>query len=294
MKPIKKLLTSIWFYVALLIAAPAGLWILDCLYKHSGFWETSWGVKEALAFYGSYLAFVGGVVLGSVAVFQNERAQEQAEKANQLTTQMQRLELAKSVSIVSVMLININKRKAGQDTYINPNVPDPEIISLKADNFNCVHCYHVDVVFRNESDFPIVQMVIRPGQIGDATYKLYGMRVADKALYIPPRGTLPIRFIVPSQMFEAANKYGLVLKIGFVNIFDITTPATINIVDLENHNRQHAYSYRLAKFTDVVLSEHDDSSETKKATSKSNKKDAKQSSGKETCQAKGKGSSKIV
>lgn len=294
MKSIKKLLTNIWFYVALLIAAPAGLWVLDCLYKHSGFWETSWGVKEAIAFYGSYLAFVGSVVLGSVAVFQNERAQEQAEKANQLTTQMQRLELAKSVSIVSVMLVDINKRLAIHDKYRNPDMSDPEIISLKADNLDCSHCYHIDVMFRNESDLPIVQMIVRPGEIGDAAYKLYGMKIVDKALYIPPQGTIPIRFIVPSKMFEAANKYGLILKIGFVNIFDMTTPATLNIFDLERRNGRNEYSYRLAKFTDVVFAESDDFSEAKKVESKSRKKAAKQSSGKETCQTKDKGFSKTV
>lgn len=45
-------------------------------YKVNSGYETLWNASDALLFYGTYLAFLGAVVLGVVAVHQNKKAQE--------------------------------------------------------------------------------------------------------------------------------------------------------------------------------------------------------------------------
>ena len=245
MKKIKWLLSKWWFYVILLCISLCIPIIINEIYKIDQGYITLWEAKDVLSFYGSFLSFIGTVVLGLIAIYQNK-------KAHQLNEQMQKLQQAEFISMVTITKLEINKRSVSHPKYVNQNMPNIEILNLTEDNFSTKNCYHIDVEFKNNSNFPIVQIYVHPGSRKNVNCILAGMvRIIDNAIYIPEHGTQAVRFIVPSQVFEVYDKQELALSIDFINIFDYRTSATIHLPDLENRHRENKYTYRLVKFIDI-------------------------------------------
>ena len=75
MKNVKGLLTKWWFYVILLVLTLSVPYFINLVYligrRVGVICETVWSGADVLSFYGSYLSFVGTLVLGVVAIFQN-------------------------------------------------------------------------------------------------------------------------------------------------------------------------------------------------------------------------------
>lgn len=246
MDKLKKLFTKWWFYL-IVFAVTLGIpFLINEAYKVGKGYITLWKAEDALSFYGSYLSFVGTVILGIVAVYQNR-------KAHQLNEQMQKLQQAQFVSMVSISRLEINKRSVTIPTCLNTNMRDIDtIIDLTASTTQTQLCYHIDVEFENCSDYPIVQMALHPGERRKAVEILFGMvELSEQAIYIPAKGQRIVRIIVPSVMFETQKVYRFILSIDFCNVFDYCTPATIYVEDLENRTRQNKYKFRLTKFTDI-------------------------------------------
>lgn len=245
MDKLKWLLTKWWFYLIAFIISLVIPVVINEAYKVGKGYITLWNAADVLAFYGEYLSFVGTVVLGMVAIYQNK-------KAHQLNEQMQKLQQAQFVSMVSVKSLEINKRSAKYPNFMNQNMREIEILDLTAEGFQSTNCYHIDIEFANSSQFPIVQICAHAGTRKNVNCIVWGMvEVKESAIYIPEQGKQAIRFIVPSEVFEAENNYQLPLSIDFINIFDYRTVATIYLSDLENKTKRNEYTYRLAKFTDV-------------------------------------------
>lgn len=173
---------------ALIFTAPR--WIC-CLFSKSEFWATNWSNADILNYGGSVLSFVGTVVLGIIAVLQTSKAHDQTdranqlaqdaliqtEKANKLAAQMQKLEQANFVSMVSVSNVQVGKRSAEHPMYKNMDMPNIEIVDLTANDFRSTFCYHIDTMFENDSDYPIVQIICHAGARNNMTYLLYGIMV---------------------------------------------------------------------------------------------------------------------
>ena len=261
----KKIIGSIVLAIGLIFFIP---YAVNWLFSKSALCDlmvARWTEAEALGYGGDVLSFIGTVVLGAVAVYQtskahgqtdraNQLAQDaltQTERANELATQMQKLEQANFVSMVSVSDVQVEKRSVAHPNYLNRDMPNRENIDLTADGFECANCYHIDTMFLNNGDYPIVQIISHAGTRGSTTFLLYGMKDRDSAVYIPPHGKQAIRFIVPSAVFDKNLEYKFSLSVDLINIYDYTTRATIHIKDLEKQNGRLDYSYRLAKFTDV-------------------------------------------
>lgn len=203
-----------------------------------------WEVEHALTYYSATLGFWGTVLLGVVAVYQNKRAHD-------LNRQMQKLQQAQFISMISIKHLWINKRNALQANYKNMYVESLESLDLTIDGFNCDNYYHVDILFKNESAYPIVQLLVHVGEWNSCANTIFGIQDKECAVYIPAQGEQAVRFIIPSQIFQQLEQFGVSLRIGFVNIFDYVTPSTIHIPDLENKSDQNEYKFRLAKFTDI-------------------------------------------
>lgn len=241
----KSLLSKWWFYLLLLIVTLAIPFAINELYKVDGGYITQWGAADVLSFYGSYLTFIGTVVLGIVAIYQNK-------KAHQLNEQLQKLQQAQFISIVSISNLEISKQSVKHPNYLNTHMRDIEIIYLTADKFETAQCYHLDIEFYNSSSYPIVQIIAHAGLRNNITGMLWGMvNSKDVTTYIPACEKKAIRFIVPSAVFEHEKKFQFTLSIDFYNIFNYGTPATIYFEDLENTSRKNSYKYRLSKFTDI-------------------------------------------
>lgn len=233
-------LLPILFIVSLII--PFGI---NEAYKADKGYITLWGAPDVLAFYGAYISFIGTIALGVVAIEQNK-------KAHRLNEQMQKLQQAQFVSMVSVKQLEINKRSSKNPNYRSTNMREIEVLNFTGKDIKSDCCYHIDVEFANSSSYPIVQINAQAGSRSNANYLLWGMtNFTEKAIYIPEQGTTAIRFIIPSVIFEKFDSHKISLSLKFTNVFDYATYATIHINDLENTNRRNEYQFRLSKFTDV-------------------------------------------
>lgn len=84
-KKLKKFKTMIGFIIVLFLVITLIITIIinECYIPNNGY-LTLWEAKDVLAFYGSFLSFVGTVVLGAVAIFQNKKANETNERLMEL------------------------------------------------------------------------------------------------------------------------------------------------------------------------------------------------------------------
>lgn len=260
MDKLKRLFTNWWFYLILFVITIGIPFLINEAYKIDKGYITLWKAEDALSFYGSYLSFIGTVILGLVAVYQNK-------KAHQLNEQMQKLQQVQFISMVSVSRLELNKSSVETPNYLNTDMRDIDtIIDLTQDGVPTHECYHIDIEFMNDSDFPIVQIEVHPGRRKSGNGIVYGMvELLTKAIYIPARKSRIIRIIVPSMIFERKKSYQLVLSIEFYNVFNYCTSATINIEDLENQTQRNRYSFRLAKFTDIRPNSNNKNKKDRKA-----------------------------
>lgn len=249
MKNVKGLLTKWWFYVILLVLTLSVPYFINLVYligrRVGVICETVWSGADVLSFYGSYLSFVGTLVLGVVAIFQNI-------KVHQLNEQLLKLQQAEFIPIVSIKHLEISTCSSSTPKYRNPNMAELELVDLTADNFESLQNYHIDIEFVNESEYPIVEIVAHGGPHKTVNGILLGLKQnLNRTIYIAPHGKAQFRFIIPCQMFDVYQKYGFVLTLYFVNIFDYGLISSIHLNDLRNPGKRNEYFYRLAKFTDI-------------------------------------------
>ena len=233
------------------------------------FFAVDWEAKDSLAYYGDALGFIGTVVLGAIAVYQTSKAYGQTEKSNQLAKdaiaqtekanalaeQMQKLEQAKFLSMVSIKKLHVNKRSVNSPKYLNTEMSDPIIFDMvDKEYWTFTNCYHIDVMFENKSEYPIVELLVNAkGHNGNANIK-HGIKADENIVYIDSQKERAIRFIIPSHFFEKYKSDGIVFNLTFINVFDYKTHATIDINELDNYctrNRGEGYIYRILKVTDV-------------------------------------------
>lgn len=180
-------------------------------------------------------------------MFQTERANEQVEKANELAIKMHKAENAKFVSIISIKNVCIMRAPTNSPKQKSRSYSDFEIINLCDDNFNSTQSFFVDSTFENNSNYPIVQIAIHAGEIGNATHFLYGIKKVNQAIYIPPNGSQVVRIIVPCEVFDAISKYNLILGIELINIFNYVTKAKLHLIGMDDKCQERDWYYRLSR-----------------------------------------------
>lgn len=219
--------------------------IINELYKIGRGYVTMWGAADVLSFYGSFLSFLGTVILGIVAFWQNH-------KAHKLNEQLQKLQQAQFVSMVSIKDVMVETRNTSTPKFMNTKMREIDIIDLTMNEFDSTQSYHIDVEIKNDSEYPIVQMQVHPGSRNNGDMQLFGIKnLTDRAIYIPSKESACFRYIVPCKLFEHQKYYNLALSIDFINIFDYRTCANLYIENLKQNKPRTKYQYRLSKFTDV-------------------------------------------
>lgn len=233
--------------IAVLLVITLGIaFLINESYRTGTGYITLWEPADTLSFYGSYLSFIGTVILGLLAVYQNH-------KANILNQQMQKLQQAQFVSMVSVEKVMLSVRGKETPCFYNSEMKNvsKNIINVTANDFDSNNNYHIDVRLKNESEYPIVQMQVHPGVRGSIAGQLYGMKnMVDQAIYIASGESEDFRFIVPAKL-SMYYEGKLAISIDFINVFDYVTPATLHISNLNIEGNIKDYKYRLSKFTDI-------------------------------------------
>lgn len=284
MEWIKKQLTKPWTYIILFVASLVIPFIINGLYK-CGLtcddpYTTMWEAKDVLSFFGDYLSFFGTVVLGAVAVFQTDKANKQTDTANNISTdaleqakqsnriaqealvqtqrandlaaEMQKLERAKFVSLVSLERLITSQHVIESSNCYNHEMPNIEIISLVSPHYRkSDKYYHVDIRFKNDSDFPILHISANAWDRYNNKALDYGIQPNEKAIYIPPKKELCIRFLIPTRAFVDYKVLGIAMQFSFTNVYDYTSVATLTIDNLTVNGANKGYTYQLEKITDA-------------------------------------------
>jgi len=246
----KQILKKHWLLILLgvLLFGVAVPLVINVLFKFNSsikIFQAEWKAGDALNFYGVFLASLGTVFLGAVAFFQNRQA-------NKLNADMQKMQQAQFVSMVSIEKLEVNTRNAKYPNYINMDFKEPEVFNLTLQNYTTIDCFHIDISLYNISDFPIVEISVFSEQSGDFNAALYGIApIVEKPIYIDKKASKNIRIIIPTKAFKAPNQKSITLNLWYGNIFDYRTKASIYIEDLTHEGHKADYKYRLNKFTDV-------------------------------------------
>lgn len=159
------------------------------------------------------------------------------------------------MSMISVKKLYINQRGIDNPNYHTPEMDNPIIFDMAdRDYWPFTSCYHIDVLFENISDFPIVEFYCHAKGVNGNAKIRHGIKPAWNAVYISPHEMQAIRLIVPSHFFEKYPQDGLQIDLEFVNVFDFHTFATIEIDELSkwrSSNIKKGYTFQLQKVTDV-------------------------------------------
>jgi len=108
----KKWYLKWWVWFLVIVAALIIPFVINESYKAGEGYKTSWGASDVLAFYGSFLSFVGTVLLGVVALYQSY-------KANCLSERLLKLEEEKNIPIVDIIEIIDEPKDLPDNTYRN-------------------------------------------------------------------------------------------------------------------------------------------------------------------------------
>jgi len=193
-----------------------------------------------------FIIFIGTIALGFVAIYQNI-------KANKLNKNMQKLEEAKFVSMISMTDFSTNYSKGKFLTH-RTDYKNAEHIDLADidDNAKRIKIY---IEFDNNSDFPIVSISAIAGKASEYAQKYLCVKhVLDKPIYIPVRTSVKFYFSMPYEhIIELSKTYEnntmpLTLMLSFENIFSYRTQAFLY---MEINENEITGKYRLVKFTDV-------------------------------------------
>lgn len=277
----------LWWFVggaasiALIFAIPFVVNILFDIPAPFKLFVARWEEVDALGYGGDVLAYIGTVVLGGITVFQTRKAHKQTEcanqlakdalvqteKANELTAQMQKFEQAKFMSMISVNKLRINRRSISSPNYHTPEMDNPIIFDMvDTEYWPFKNCYHVDVMFENISDFPIVEFYGHAKGISSGEKVRYGIKPTANNVYISPHEKQVIRFIIPDEFFIKYSQDGLQIDLEFVNVFDFCTSGVIKIERIANWEKVKGkgYTYQIKKITDVKPKIHTEEESTTK------------------------------
>lgn len=156
---------------------------LDCF-------AVDWEAKDALAYYGSALGFIGTVVLGAITVYQTRKAHEQTEKANtqtekanqlaeealaqtqranELAAKMQKLEEARFLSMVSIENVRFRTIKLAdvsvqKTPFMFPHTQKPLsltslMVLIPPNALLLIQSYRIRVISILEH-FPLLQIIL--------------------------------------------------------------------------------------------------------------------------------------
>lgn len=184
-------------YLILLVISLLIPLVINCLYKLGDTCSspilTKWTAADALSFYGSYLSFLGTVVLGAVTVYQTKKAHQQTEKANnlaeqsnELAEQMQKLEQARFTPIVSAKLIDVQtgKKRNGEDCQNEENIYKTHV-GLTCSGFNSEKYFNLYVEFKNNSEYPVCKMIVIPFVYSYDDMSYWGLKESVGEINIP-------------------------------------------------------------------------------------------------------------
>ncbi len=118
--------------IVIILGVPLAIHILFKINSGIPFFEAEWTAGEALGYYGSILSFIGTVVLGILALYQNRLIKEESDKREQI---MEQREHERNMPKFTVVSKDSNGNSANLHFVVNNisenNATDIKVFSIK-------------------------------------------------------------------------------------------------------------------------------------------------------------------
>ncbi|OPZ86874.1 MAG: hypothetical protein BWY74_03534 [Firmicutes bacterium ADurb.Bin419] len=250
----KNFYKKLWAWVigivilALIIVIP---FIINESYKVKSRYVTMWGANDVLAFYGSLLSFVGTVVLGALALFQNIKANEINKRLTSLENERFKLELRPFVLVTSWKI-----EPAKVSEILSPKKLYFQIENTELDGKECL-C--LSLFFTNTSNSVVLvnytgAEVSSSGNVVDK-WSCSTSNQQNTKLYLQNGETGEIGFYCSKDKMESFIGKNIRLELTLENRFSEKYKETLDIIILQLlkiNDRWHLYispqNYQIKKF----------------------------------------------
>lgn len=200
------------------------------------FWRSNIKISgdSIISLFISIVSLLMNFMLSGITVYHNIQMQRNHE-------QMQKFQQVQFVSMVSAKDISVK---------LDPKlkIENPEYyFDVTSKVMKESAQYDIAITFENYSDYPIVQMNIHMDQENER-HESYGMiAYSEYQVYIAPHSTATYHILAPLRSFEEREVCSCIIEIDYINVYDYSTTAKINIPDF----KKKEYSYRLKKVDDI-------------------------------------------
>jgi len=238
-RKVRSFIKKNWFYIVLLfiviflfIALFAFIIPNYIFQSYKSNDEMQWSSLDVLAFYGAFLSFLGSVVLGYIAVYQNRRA-------NKINKELCNLQAAQYTSIITITKVEF--QCGGFSNQGGPN--GQRIVNLF--NGQTASSNSIYVYFNNQSMYPIVRIKISVEEPERSTREKLGIsNSCEAAINLPPNQAITnLIIVVPPNLIH--EEYRLGLRVWFMNIFGFEIETFLSFPDLSSKTaeREYIFSY---------------------------------------------------
>lgn len=96
-----------WIFFVLIIGVPFIIHVLFSIRPQNDFFIAKWSAGELLSYYAAVLSFLGTVILGIIAIRQNEQIRKISKEANEVNLRMLKLEECSKKSYVGIKNVDV-------------------------------------------------------------------------------------------------------------------------------------------------------------------------------------------
>ena len=171
---------------------------------------------EAVWAAGDFINFVAAVVFGIIAAYQSK-------KANDLS----RVQL---FSIINIRKAMIAEKSSEYPKRRNSKMETDLYLNFPVDETKKGQCFHFDVEFENQSDYPITKIKAMVKNVDVIQYGI--IREIEKPVNIAAHSVYTIRFVIPSNKFKENKTDELSLQIVFCNVYSCSTRAMLHFKNI--------------------------------------------------------------
>lgn len=210
------------------------IYLMICIINFTSNENVSFTPDAILDVFVAITSLLVSLALSGLTVYHNIKIQRN-------NAQMQKFQQAQFISMLSAKEISVK---------LDPKlkIVNPEYyLDLTSETMEESARYDIAITFENCSDYPVVQMNIHMDN-DNKKHESYGMiPYSEHQVYIAPHSVATYHILAPLRSFAERDSYNCKMEIDYINIFDYSTTAMINIPNF----KKKEYSYRLKKVNDI-------------------------------------------
>ena len=180
---------------------------------------------------GDFINFSAAIVFGVFAAWQSKKVIE-----------LNVIQMYSMIALNKVMFVE-NDIKTPKVTNLKISID--EYIDFCADNYSGFRCFHFDIEFENQSEYPIVKFSAQAIESDGVNLVDFSLKKSvETKIHIPAGRKYAIRFIIPSKAFSENNVDILKMQLCFTNVYTCHTNAVMQLNGMQKTMKLSRDSYK--------------------------------------------------